>query len=398
MEKSGEDPDSRRRNVARRRPWLRVSARLVLPVIVMVAVAGGMFAGLSRAQVVAGDTAATDQDDDARRLLDRPTASDFARMLPPTDLAEERPAHGRMSAADEFPVRPFLSAPAASNPLAADARPIGARTCAGCHQLEDMHASHGLHVRAFAAGAGGVGREGACEACHGPGSEHAKRPGAPGLIIAYTQDSGTPVPLQVDTCLGCHAGGARQHWQGSVHELRALSCTDCHNPMVRLSAEGLLAKSSVNEVCSTCHRDIRVQFNRRSHMPLPEGQLSCVDCHNPHGSFTEPLLKTDTVNGTCYSCHAEKRGPFLFEHAPVRENCLNCHTPHGSNHANLLVLPAPMLCQQCHTNHQHPNDLLTRQNMRDGLVPGERVMGRACLNCHSNIHGSNHPAGPTFVK
>ena len=30
---------------------------------------------------------------------------------------------------------------------------------------------------------------------------------------------------------------------------------------------------------------------------------------------------------------AEKRGPFLWEHAPVVENCTNCHTPHGSANA-----------------------------------------------------------------
>jgi DmsE family decaheme c-type cytochrome len=168
--------------------------------------------------------------------------------------------------------------------------------------------------------------------------------------------------------------------------------------MVRLSPEGMLAKPSVNEVCATCHRDVRVQFNRRSHMPLPEGRLSCADCHNPHGGFSKPLLKTATVNETCFSCHADKRGPFLFEHAPVRDSCLTCHTPHGSNHANLTVLPVPMLCRQCHVNSQHVNDLLTRQGLRSGIAPDERVMGRACLNCHANIHGSNHPAGATFVK
>src|SRR3546814_10429912 len=76
------------------------------------------------------------------------------------------------------------------------------------------------------------------------------------------------------------------------------------------------------DVCSS-------DLNRRSHMPLPEGQLSCADCHNPHGTINATLLKTDTVNETCYQCHAEKRGPMLFEHAPVRDSCLNCHTPHG---------------------------------------------------------------------
>ena len=27
-----------------------------------------------------------------------------------------------------------------------------------------------------------------------------------------------------------------------------------------------------------------------------------------------------------------------------------------------------------------------------------RLIGRACVNCHSNIHGSNHPAGVTFLR
>lgn len=334
-----------------------------------------------------------------RALPGQLSASDIARWLPPTDMGAGNPASPRMHGLEGGSTAlPFANAPIARNPLAPGATPIGADSCASCHAREDLQVAHTIHARAFDAGTVGGGAQAVCEACHGPGSEHARRPRERGLVIAYTHGGATPVDVQVGTCLGCHAGGARQHWLGSVHERRGLSCADCHNPMARLSPEGLLAKPSINETCATCHRDIRVQFNRRSHMPLPEGQLSCVDCHNPHGSVTRPLLKTDDANGTCYSCHAEKRGPFLFEHAPVRESCLNCHTPHGSNHADLLVLPVPMLCQQCHTNHQHPNDLLTRQNLRSGVVPDERVMARGCLNCHGNIHGSNHPAGPTLVK
>ena len=126
--------------------------------------------------------------------------------------------------------------------------------------------------------------------------------------------------------------------------------------------------------------------------------MSCDDCHNPHGTLTNPLLKTNTVNETCYQCHAEKRGPFLFEHAPVRENCLNCHTPHGSNQSTLLVAPIPFLCQQCHTNFLHPNDLQTRQALGTGSNPDERIMGRGCLTCHANIHGSNAPSGVRFLR
>ena len=326
--------------------------------------------------------------------------SDIAKMLPATDMGANaaRQNNPHLPPPDDSAATPFDAAPIPSNPLAPNADAVGAKTCVACHSQENMQASHSLHVASFRAGAANSGPQAACESCHGPGSEHAKNPTAPGSIIAFTHDAKTSPQVQAGVCLSCHAGGARQHWIGSIHQNRGLSCTDCHNPMARLSPEGVLAKSSINEVCATCHQDIRAKFNRRSHMPLPEGQMACTDCHNPHGSITKPLLKTDTVNETCYTCHAEKRGPFLFEHAPVRENCLNCHDVHGSNQQTLLVAPIPMLCQQCHTMTLHPNDLQTPAGLGNGPHPDERLIGRGCLTCHSNIHGSNNPSGPKFHK
>lgn len=324
------------------------------------------------------------------------TQEDIARTLPATDLGASR---GVESAPERTPFQAqFASAPIADNPLAPDAIAVGAPTCIACHALENVHASHSLHAQAFRAGAAGSSAAAACESCHGPGSAHAADPMKPGLILAFTANAATPVGDQTAVCLTCHAGGARQHWLGSIHASRGLSCTDCHNPMARLSPEGVLANRSINATCATCHQDIRARFNLRSHMPLPEGQLSCVDCHNPHGTLTDPLLKTDTVNQTCYSCHAEKRGPFLFEHAPVRRNCLTCHDPHGSSHQTLLVMPLPFLCQQCHTHTRHPNDLQTPLGLANGAAPDERLMGRACITCHTNIHGSNNPSGVRFHK
>ena len=307
---------------------------LLLAILLCVTLgAGGMLLGSgdAEAQQAAGSSATDNVHSPSRGL----TQADIAKMLPATDMGAgaARRNNPHPAPMGDSPATPFDGASIPANPLAPNADAVGAKTCVACHSQENVQASHSLHVASFRAGAANTGPQAACESCHGPGSEHAKDPTAPGSIIAFTHDAKTSPQVQAGVCLSCHAGGARQHWIGSIHQTRELSCTDCHNPMAKLSPEGVLAKSSINEVCATCHQDIRAKFNRRSHMPLPEGQMACTDCHNPHGSITRPLLKTDTVNETCYTCHAEKRGPFLFEHAPVRANCLNCHVlVHGSNH------------------------------------------------------------------
>ena len=143
-----------------------------------------------------------------------------------------------------------------------------------------------------------------------------------------------------------------------------------------------------------------------SHHPIREGKVVCSDCHNPHGSPGPKLLKEFTVNETCYNCHAEKRGPLLWEHQPVRDNCLNCHTPHGSTQARLLIERMPYLCQKCHETGNH-NSAPWSANQVPGVnspynnsartapsglaVPDDDP--RSCANCHSQVHGSNSPAG-----
>jgi DmsE family decaheme c-type cytochrome len=123
-------------------------------------------------------------------------------------------------------------------------------------------------------------------------------------------------------------------------------------------------------------------------MPVREGKMVCSDCHNPHGSATEALLRENSINDTCYKCHAEKRGPFLFEHMPVRENCDNCHEPHGSINEYLLKVSRPRLCGECH-------------GVGHGLTSGTnavQTISRQCQNCHTMIHGTNSPSGALFQR
>jgi DmsE family decaheme c-type cytochrome len=209
-----------------------------------------------------------------------------------------------------------------------------------------------------------------------------------GGIISYRKnDPGRTAEQNNAICLTCHERGERTLWQGSVHETRGLACTDCHTIMKNVSAQHQLKTAFEPDTCFQCHKDRRAQMFRSSHMPMREGKIVCSDCHNPHGSATEAMLRQDSVNDNCYKCHAEKRGPFLFEHAPVRENCLNCHDPHGSINEYSLKISMPRLCYECHTighTQSGPNSQFT--------------MSRTCLNCHTNIHGSNSPAGAVFQR
>ena len=124
--------------------------------------------------------------------------------------------------------------------------------------------------------------------------------------------------------------------------------------------------------------------------------MECTSCHTPHGSNNVRMLKVgNTINEACASCHAEKRGPFLWEHSAGRENCASCHDPHGSNNDRMLVAKVPMLCQRCHISSGHPPTIYDQTQL---TAASNRMIGRGCVNCHSQIHGSNSPAGYRFLR
>jgi len=211
--------------------------------------------------------------------------------------------------------------------------------------------------------------------------------------MTFSRKSKTPVADRNATCLNCHEKTARTLWKGSTHESRNVACTDCHTDMHTNTDRGNLKRTTVAATCGNCHTDKKAQIARFSHMPVGEGKIECSSCHNPHGSPNEKMLIASSANETCFSCHAEKRGPFLWEHMPVTENCANCHDPHGSNKEKMLKVARPRLCQQCHpTAHGGTT-------ARPSDAPSVRfVYNKACSNCHFNIHGSNHPAGAFFTR
>jgi len=269
---------------------------------------------------------------------------------------------------------------------------VGDETCVTCHESEGKSLSATLHGKAqnVRTPAGRAGQS--CETCHGPGQKHVDS-GRKEDIRRFDAMS----PRDVNgTCVSCHSKGAHAEWQGSMHDARNVSCATCHSVHSPKSEKFQLKAASITETCETCHKQEAMKVKKLGHMPVREGKMECTSCHSPHGSDNVRMLKTgNSINDACASCHAEKRGPFLWEHAAGRESCVSCHDPHGANNDRMLVAKVPMLCQRCHVSSRHPAAVYDSAQVANG---NNRVVGRGCVNCHAQIHGSNHPAGAQFLR
>jgi DmsE family decaheme c-type cytochrome len=232
-----------------------------------------------------------------------------------------------------------------------------------------------------------------CESCHGNGEKHIRSKKVEDIIM--------PPKLSAseanNSCLQCHSQDKHTFaFRGSAHDRKDVSCLSCHSEHHSKSEEKMLTARTTEDTCLSCHTNVRkAVFQRSTHLIRTEHnnmKVGCTSCHNPHGGGADKMLVEETVNNVCYSCHAEKRGPFLWDHPPVRENCMNCHTPHGSNNPKLLSARANLSCQQCHIH------MLPRHSTLAGKPLDIWTLNRGCVNCHNQIHGSNHPGGRTFGR
>jgi DmsE family decaheme c-type cytochrome len=272
---------------------------------------------------------------------------------------------------------------------------VGVETCRGCHA--EYYDSYVKNVHGKKAVTGSPATRNDCESCHGPGAAHVDRGGGRGTGI-FTFDEKADPKEKAAKCRACHDDSRHlAFWDLSKHKTAGISCDNCHSSHTGGHKN---LKAPQPELCYSCHRDIRSQANKQSHHPIREGKISCNDCHDPHGSFGQKMIKADVVNELCYKCHAEKRGPFMWEHPPVEEDCMVCHTPHGSNHSKLMVRKTPQLCQSCHDWSRHPGTPYTQFESFTGPSISNKMVGRNCLNCHTNVHGTNGPSkrGLRFVR
>ncbi len=305
--------------------------------------------------------------------------------------AVQEPSPAVKAPAAQAPATP-AAAPAAQNgSRTAGAGFVGQAACLSCHEEEGKTYGTTKHARANNPRTPAAAQT--CESCHGPGSKHVAADGD-----GFIDNPRTMAPRDVTAvCTTCHNRSEHNQWAGGKHDSRNISCVTCHSQHAPKSEAAQLKQPGVTETCVQCHKTQVAKLHRAAHMPVREGKMECSTCHNPHGSQNVKMLREgNSINEACTSCHAEKRGPFLWEHAPNRESCITCHDPHGSNNERMLVAKPPMLCQRCHTHSRHPATIYDTTQV---LNRNNRVVGRSCVNCHSQIHGSNHPtSGKVFIR
>ena len=276
----------------------------------------------------------------------------------------------------------------------------GADTCLACHEdkvtLAVFRTPHGVPSDPRSPFGHG---ELQCEACHGPGDAHAgrvRRGQERKPIISFSDRYPAPVEKENGMCLACHNdGNTTVHWQGDRHAAADVACSDCHSS--HQAPDPVLVTMSQPGVCADCHRQQHNETMKAFSHPLVEGQMDCTSCHGMHEDVVATSLVRETVNDTCYQCHAEVRGPYLWEHAPVSEDCGLCHAPHGSNQPAMLTLRGPLLCQGCHSQQGHPSVPQTPDGLARAM-PSQYLLGQNCMNCHSQPHGSNHPSGSKLMR
>lgn len=264
--------------------------------------------------------------------------------------------------------------------------PSAELACAGCHEQAVDGFAANVHGRLapFEIPDGQTG----CSSCHGDVIKH-QETGDPASVYRFGRDR----EADTQVCLRCHGRGAKAAYTATVHA-EETACSTCHT---------IHTQKQASSACSTCHADVQAQTLAPSHHPLREGTMTCASCHDVHSARPGALAVDGRPNDLCVSCHAEKEGPYIFQHEPVEEDCTICHQPHGSVADNLLVANEPFLCLQCHEFHFHAG-LEARPEAPTFTVGGRQypnVMGAhgyqrsfatKCTQCHTQIHGSDLPS------
>ena len=266
--------------------------------------------------------------------------------------------------------------------------------CAECHST-DVHKNYNLSTDSYDTQYQAI--DVGCEACHGPGAQHAdlaRRGGMTasnsGLAVSlagrglWTRDaeasvasrrSGPAASLQIESCGRCHS---RRATLGDYHFGKPLS--DTH----RISSVQAPLYWHDGQI-----RDEVYVYGSFMQSKMAAAGVVCSNCHEPHSNAL-----VAEGNGVCTQCHQPDRYDQTSHHRhPATSSgaaCVNCHMPDQlymgvdarRDHSMRIPRPdvsistgSPNACTQCHQDQTNSwaNDVVNDW----GVKPDIKVLNQA---------------------
>lgn len=262
-----------------------------------------------------------------------------------------------------------------------------AAACIDCHDQQGKSFAGNPHTRIPGSEWGKPGSgNAACSSCHGSGAKHMESSGEDKSDIRAFHGR-----VGAEFCVTCHTSNkAHASFQTGVHaSSETVNCLTCHSVHASEPKAAHLLVKKPSEICASCHAPQTASFrNKPFAHRLGRGGMECTSCHDPHGLARDKALKLTRVGEMpCVDCHAEKRGPFVFEHVNgVVGTCTTCHEAHGSSNPKRLVRArVDQLCLECHSALTTATLGSQPPSFHNFSLP----RWKNCTTCHVAVHGSN---------
>jgi predicted CXXCH cytochrome family protein len=198
--------------------------------------------------------------------------------------------------------------------------------CAGCHTTN-------MNTPNLTWGEAGIG----CEACHGPGRDHAVNKGDKTKIVAGKES---------DICGQCHGGNDVQ--TGGNLMSNGTKWVVGFRPGMKLSSVPGIQLTPVDPAKTPPDSNVAVNHLRNYNM----WQAS------RHANALSRVINNERATADCYGCHsaegflAKQQSKTLDLSAKAGFNsisCVACHDPHNTSNPHQLIMSPDKLCSSCHT-------------------------------------------------
>jgi predicted CXXCH cytochrome family protein len=227
--------------------------------------------------------------------------------------------------------------------------------CAGCHTTN-------MNTPDLTWGEAGIG----CEACHGPGRDHATNMGDKTKIMAGKD---------ADICGQCHGGNDVQ--TGGNLMADGTKWVVGFRPGMQLSSVPGIQLTPVDPSKTPPDSNISANHLRNYNMWKASG----------HGNALSLIVNNERATADCYGCHsaegfmAKQKNESLDISQKASFNsisCVACHNPHNNPNPDQLVMSSEKLCASCHTQGR----MLQGTGARDVEDTRSVHSDLECVQCH----------------